>query len=494
VVSDFKFISIGQDSSLLTAGINRYTAILSSTPPSTFSLNCSGTGSPLQVLSINITGTSLILDDSTDESYKLIINSPQALIQASTVFGGLHGLETFSQLLVRYKNELILSSSKITISDSPRFPHRGLMIDTGRHYLPMSSLLATLDAMAYHKFNVLHWHMVDDEAFPYNSTVLPLLYKGAFSPKHTYNHTELKSLVQYALERGIRIIPEFDTPGHSTSWGDGYPNLLTSCPSKSWQSRPMDPTIDSTYSLLETLFSEVATIFPDRQIHLGGDEVSPVCWNDNPKVKAWMKDHNMTTFEQLQSYFEEKLFSIIIKDNRDPIVWEEVFTNRGNWPMPPTSIIEVWISPAGDYTKLVEVVKAGFRAIYTTVSLYLDYQSPGDRHLSADWQVYYSIDPIGATKLTPAEKKLVLGGEVCMWAPYQDATNFMSVVFPRASAVAGVLWSENHNTNMTEVSDNLHAFRCLLLARGIGSAPVLFGSYCPEPWNFVYLPPWQTIN
>jgi len=172
----------------------------------------------------------------------------------------------------------------------------------------MSSLLATLDAMAYHKFNVLHWHMVDDEAFPYNSTVLPLLYKGAFSPKHTYNHTELKSLVQYALERGIRIIPEFDTPGHSTSWGDGYPNLLTSCPSKSWQSRPMDPTIDSTYSLLETLFSEVATIFPDRQIHLGGDEVSPVCWNDNPKVKAWMKDHNMTTFEQLQSYFEEKTF------------------------------------------------------------------------------------------------------------------------------------------------------------------------------------------
>jgi hexosaminidase len=253
----------------------------------------------------------------------------------------------------------------------------------------------------------------------------------------------------------------------------------------------MDPTVDYTYNLLESLFAEVATIFPDKQLHIGGDEVSPDCWNDNPKVKAWMAAHNMTTFEQLQSYFEKQLFSIIVKDNRDPIVWEEVFTNRGNWSMPPNSIVEVWKSGSGDWSKLVEVVKAGLRTIYTSVSLYLDYQSPGDRHLSADWRVYYSIDPIGPTKLTPAERKLVLGGEVCMWAPYQDATNFMSVVFPRASAFAGVLWSETHNTNITEVSNNLHAFRCLLLARGIGSAPVLFGSYCPEPWNFVYLPPWQ---
>jgi len=334
--------------------------------------------------------------------------------------------------------------------------------------------------------------MVDDESFPYNSTILPQLQLGAFSLKHTYNHTELKYLVNYALERGIRIIPEFDCPGHSTSWGIGYPNLLTSCPdSTTWQSHPMDPTVDSTYSLLDALFGEVATIFTDNQIHLGGDEVNPDCWNDNLKVKAWMKSHNMTTFEQLQSYFEQQVFSIISNKKRDPIVWEEVFTNRGNWSMPPNAIIEVWKSAVGDWSKLVEVVKAGFRVIYTSTSLYLDYQSPGDRHLSADWQVYYSIDPIGSTKLSPEEKKLVLGGEVCMWAPYQDATNFMSVVFPRASAFAAVLWSVNHNTNMTEVANNLHSFRCLLLSRGIGSAPVLFGSFCPEPWNFIYVPPWH---
>jgi len=333
-------------------------------------LDCDGIGSQLQVLEINITGNSVSLDDTTDESYTLIVTSTQAIIQASTVFGGLHGLETFSQILARYNSDLVIPASKISITDTPRFPHRGLMIDTGRHFLPMSSLVATLDAMAYHKLNVLHWHMVDDESFPYNSTVLPLLYKGAFSPKHTYNYTELRFLVQYALERGIRIIPEFDAPGHSTSWGIGYPNLLTSCPdSKSWQTRPMDPTADYTYNLLESLFTEVATIFPDKQLHIGGDEVSPDCWNDNAKVKAWMASHNMTTFEQLQSYFEQQVFSILMNDKRDPIVWEEVFTNRGNWSMPPTSIIEVWKSTAGDWSKLVEVVKAGFRTIYTSTSL-----------------------------------------------------------------------------------------------------------------------------
>ena len=130
------------------------------------------------------------------------------------------------------------------------------MIDTGRNFLTTTTIKMTLDAMAYTKLNVLHWHMTDDQSFPIVSETLPhLASAGAFSPRHTYSKKDVAGVVRYARERGIAVLPEFDMPGHSTSWQKGYPSLTTRCSnaSKLGFTKPMDVTINSTYTLIESL-------------------------------------------------------------------------------------------------------------------------------------------------------------------------------------------------------------------------------------------------
>jgi len=236
---------------------------------------------------------------SEDESYRVDILTPgttnQAGIQAQTVWGALRGLETFSQLVYAddYIHQMYVNAS--TIQDSPRFRYRGVLLDTARHYVPKWQLLLNLDAMAYNKFNTFQWHLVDDQSFPFVSETYPTLHqKGAFTPAHIYTPEDVQEVIEYARLRGIRVIPELDSPGHTHGMAQAFPELLTPCWKDNKPNQPnyplhsetelLNPMKEFTFEFMKKLFVEFKNTFKDEYIHLGMDEVFYACWESNPNI------------------------------------------------------------------------------------------------------------------------------------------------------------------------------------------------------------------
>uniref|UniRef100_A0A3Q3L9H3 Beta-hexosaminidase n=1 Tax=Mastacembelus armatus TaxID=205130 RepID=A0A3Q3L9H3_9TELE len=360
------------------------------------------------------------------------------------------------------------STTNKEIDDFPRFQFRGILLDTSRHYLPVQAILKTLDAMAYSKFNVLHWHIVDDPSFPYQSYTFPdLSSKGAFHPvTHIYTQSEVRRVISFARLWGIRVLPEFDSPGHTKSWGKGQSNLLTPCyrggtPSGTFG--PINPVLPSTYQFMERLFKEVSSLFPDSYIHLGGDEVDFSCWRSNPTVRSFMQKMRFgVDFTKLQAFYMENIVNITSALNKTSVVWQDVFDYHKR------VMVEVWRE--GCYLcEVRKVTKAGLRVILAS-PWYLDQAGP--KH---NWARYYSVWPL-AFKGSEEQKKLVIGGEVCMWGEYVDATNLAPRLWPRASAAAERLWSDEKQTSsVAKAFPRLQDFRCMLLRRGIQAEPLTIG-------------------
>ncbi|XP_077067380.1 beta-hexosaminidase subunit alpha isoform X3 [Siphateles boraxobius] len=329
-------------------------------------------------------------DEDSDESYNLSVSDGQAVLRSVTVWGSLRGLESFSQLVYQddYGSYFL---NKTEIVDFPRFAFRGLLLDTSRHYLPLHAILKTLDAMAYSKFNVFHWHIVDDPSFPYQSRTFPdLSSKGAFHPfTHIYTQSDVMRVIEHARMRGIRVVPEFDSPGHTQSWGKGQPDLLTPCykgdvPSGSFG--PVDPTVDTTYKFMERLLKEVKYVFPDSYVHLGGDEVSFACWQSNPNVRKFMGKMGFgKDFTKLESFYMESIMNMTAALNKTSIVWQDVFDYHER----PRSkyVVEVW--KQGCYLcEMRRVTKAGLKVILAA-PFYLDLPIP-----THSWARYYIIRPL----------------------------------------------------------------------------------------------------
>uniref|UniRef100_A0A8R7K4Z0 beta-N-acetylhexosaminidase n=1 Tax=Triticum urartu TaxID=4572 RepID=A0A8R7K4Z0_TRIUA len=224
-----------------------------------------------------------------DESYKLTVpatGSPlYARIEAQTVFGAFHALETFSQLCYF---DFVLSVTGLhwapwTIVDKPRFPYRGLLIDTARHYLPVPVIKSVIDSMVYSKLNVLHWHIVDEQSFPLEIPSYPKLSNGAYSYSEKYTINDAIDIVQYAEKRGVNVLAEIDVPGHAGSWGVGYPSLW---PSATCQ-QPLDVSNDFTFKVIDGILSDFSKVFKFKFVHLGGDEVDTSCWTTTPRIKSW---------------------------------------------------------------------------------------------------------------------------------------------------------------------------------------------------------------
>lgn len=329
--------------------------------------------------------------------------------------------------------------------------------------------------MAYTKFNVFHWHIVDDHAFPYESRIFPeLSAQGAYHPTLTYTQQQVAEVIEYARLRGIRTIAEFDTPGHTRSWGVSHPEILTAC-GEPYVGRlgPIDPTKNVTYEFMQKLLSEVVDVFPDSYVHLGGDEVGFECWESSPSIEAYMAANNLTKFEQL----EEEYIQRIVDMNKDlehkSIVWQEVFENGVR--LAPGTIVHIW---TGDSSKLLNrVTNASLPALLSSC-WYLDHLSTG-----GDWHKYYVCDPHNFDG-TAAQKRLVLGGEACMWAEVVDNTNILQRIFPRANAAAERLWSPEHVKDLGDAERRLEEHTCRMKSRGLPAQPPNNPGYCI--WIFKY--------
>ncbi|KAF5398701.1 Beta-hexosaminidase subunit alpha [Paragonimus heterotremus] len=412
-----------------------------------------------------------------NERYSVYVKPKTVVIRAETVWGALHGLETTSQLFYRTKQNLRVIQAQ-ELHDNARFGHRGFLIDTSRHFLPVETIFQFLDAMAMVKMNVLHWHIVDTQSFPYQSYTYPKLSDmGAYdSIAYVYTKIAVERILEYARLRGIRVMPEFDTPGHAASWGLGYPKLLTECYKDGKPTGvygPINPVRTYTYEFLIRLFEEVTKVFPDKLIHLGGDEVVFDCWQSNPEVLQFMDQMGMgRNFTLLQSYYTEQLIKLVRRlptngRNMIPVVWQEVFEN--GFRSDKDTIIHVW---KGDWPPMMKnITKAGFHVLFSSC-WYLDLISYG-----VDWPAYYNCDPTSFGG-TPEEIARVIGGEAALWGEHVDHTNLFSRAWPRGVAVAERLWSSG-NFSSTEFAPRLDEVRCRMIRRGWEAEPGNGPGYCP---------------
>ncbi|CAL8281866.1 unnamed protein product [Gadus morhua 'NCC'] len=480
-VVDAEGSSAGPSCNILQNAYRRYYEYVFGNARKTGHFKRKAATSELSELQVSITSGDSDCDGypgaTSDESYELTVDQPYAILKAPKVWGALRGLETFSQLV--YEDEYgakSINSSKIV--DFPRFQHRGILLDTSRHFLPIKVILANLEAMSMNKFNVFHWHIVDDPSFPYLSRTFPQLSQmGAYQPyTHVYTPGDVKMIIEFARLRGIRVVPEFDTPGHTQSWGKGQKDLLTPCYSGSTPSGtfgPVNPILNTTYDFMNLLFKEISEVFPDAYVHLGGDEVDFNCWKSNPDIQKWMDEHGLgKDYAKLESFYIQKLLGIVAATKKGSMIWQEVFDNGVK--LPADAVVNVWMG-SGLQGEMFNVTAAGFTTILSA-PWYLDYISYGQ-----DWQRYYKAEPLDF-KGSDAQNKLVIGGEACLWGEFVDSTNLTPRLWPRASAVGERLWSAKDVTDINDAYSRLSKHRCRMVERGIPAEP-LFTSFCRHEYK-----------
>jgi len=369
--------------------------------------------------------------DGDDESYQLDVSPGGARLKATTGTGALRGLETFVQLIEPGPNGFFAGA--IHIEDRPRFPWRGLMLDVSRHWMPLEVVERNINAMAAVKLNVFHWHLSDDQGFRAESKRFPHLQELG-SDGYFYTQDQIREVVAYAHDRGIRVVPEFDIPGHTLSWLAAYPEL-GSAPGpfeigRTWGAFDpvMDPTREEVYQFLDAFLGEMAALFPDAYFHIGGDEVSPKQWNASARIQAFAKQHQLKDAPALQAYFNQRIEKILEAHGKIMIGWDEIL-NPG---LPPSIVIQSWRG----VDSLTDAANQGRRGILSW-GYYLDHLRPASYH--------YGIDPPDVSN--------VLGGEACMWAEYVSAETVDSRIWPRAAAIAERLWSPRE----TRAVDSMYA-------------------------------------
>src|SRR6185503_15715162 len=281
-----------------------------------------------------------------NESYHLEVSPTHALLTAPNPLGAMHGLQTFLQLVTITPDGF--AAPAVTIDDEPRFAWRGLMIDAGRHFQTMNVLKRNLDGMEAVKLNVFHWHLSEDQGFRAESKVYPLL-TGKGSNGDYYTQAQMKEIVQYARDRGIRVVPEFDMPCHTTAWFVGYPDLASGKGPYQIQTHwgifdpAMDPSRESTFTFIDKFIGEMTSIFPDAYFHVGGDECDGKEWNGNSRLKSFMQQHQFKDNAALQSYFSGRVQKIVASHHRIMVGWDEVLQPN----TPKDVVIQSWRGPKG---------------------------------------------------------------------------------------------------------------------------------------------------
>lgn len=338
------------------------------------------------------------------------------MLESKSVWGILRGLETFAQLIVH--TDGVYRVNTTNIKDEPRFTHRGLLVDTSRHYIKPSILYKILLGMSYNKLNVFHWHIVDDQSFPYESIRYPeLSQKGAYNKDLVYSQDVIKDLKEFARLLGIRVMVEIDTPGHTRSWGVSHIELLTKCYAElTGFYGPLDPTKNFTYEFVNNVLEEARNVFPDDFIHLGADEVDSKCWSTNPEINKYMKEKNYTSYNQLQSEYISKILKHVNQLNVSSVVWQEAF--QSDLELRDDTVVHVW-KDQSPKAVLKNATEKGYRALLSA-GWYLDHlQFP------SDFPSFYSNEPTDFVG-SPKQKELVIGGEACMWSEMVDNDSILT--------------------------------------------------------------------
>lgn len=403
------------------------------------------------------------LAKGVDEGYKLSISAAaRCSISAKTQWGAIHALETLTQLA---GENCTIVNAPIAIDDAPRFKFRGLMIDSSRHFLPVLFIKHIIDGMSANKLNVLHWHIVDSNSFPYVSTLFPgLSGKGAYSHKAVYTPADMKGLVDYARTRGVRIMPEFDMPGHG-DWEQGEPTIMvTDGPCKN----TMNPTVPALYTFLAKFLKEVTTIFPDEYLFLGGDEVDGECWSGSPSVQAWMTKRDMNASGLGRYFWQQMTKEVLPKLDRTLGVWEDDSPQPHPDDLPAGSFGNIWQAQS----TIVNTTERKFDAVLSG-PWYLDQQKPGgcsSYSLEGMWKCFYDVEPLKG--LSSEDAKYVLGGQACQWSEGISEHNFDARTFTNLAAVAERLWSPRASTSGGGTSARLVEHICRMNTLGFGANPI----------------------
>jgi hexosaminidase len=364
-----------------------------------------------------------------DESYHLEITAGGALLIASNPLGVLHGLQTFLQLVHSTPEGFAVAA--VTIDDRPRFPWRGLMIDAGRHFMPLDVIRQNLDGMEAVKMNVFHWHLSEDQGFRIESKIFPLLQQKGSDGLY-YTQDQVRGILEYARDRGIRVVPEFDMPGHATSWFVGYPDLASGNGpyriERHWGvfDPAMDPTRESTYQFLGQFIGEMTALFPDAYFHIGGDECNGKEWDASPRIKRYMQTHHIQDDAALQAYFTGRVQKLVTERHKITVGWDEV--------LQPDTPHDVLIQSWRGQDSLAEAARRGYRGILSS-GYYVDLNQSAADH--------YAVDPLvnGTVVLSAAQAANILGGEATMWTEFVSPENVNSRIWPRTAAIAERLWS-----------------------------------------------------
>lgn len=385
-----------------------------------------------------------------DESYNLEVTNQSIKLHAVTDIGVLRGLETLYQLLNFETNHFYIPSIKII--DAPRFPWRGLMIDVARHFQPVDVLKRNLDAMSAVKLNVFHWHLTDDQGFRVESKTHPKLHELGSDGQY-YTQQQIKEVISYAGDRGIRVIPEFDVPGHATAILTAYPEIASKNESYTIERNAgifdptLDPTNEKTYEVLSDLFEEMTQLFPDEYVHIGGDENEGKHWSENDDIKEFMNKKGFSSNHELQTHFNIRLQEILKKYGKKMIGWEEIMSPE----IDKSAIIHSWKGvneglPAGE--SLIKATEMGYKTILSN-GYYIDLMLPVEEH--------YAVDPVPYDNvLTKEQEDMILGGETTMWSELVTPLTIDSRIWPRTAAIAERFWSPKEVSDVENMKMRLH--------------------------------------
>ena len=420
------------------------------------------------------------------EAYKLDVRPERITMRAGGRKGFLYAIQTLRHLLPPQimadspQDDVAWKIPALSITDEPAFGWRGLHLDVGRHMFPVDFIKKFIDTMAFYKFNTLHWHLTEDQGWRLEIKMYPRLTEvGAYRAQTQiptdpnqwdgkpyggyYTQDEAREIVAYAEERGITVMPEIELPGHSLAALAAYPEL--GCAGSDYQVRTtwgIDPNIycagnDAVFTFLQDVFEEALAIFPSEYIHIGGDEAPKECWAACPKCQARIRTEGLADEHELQSWFIRQIESWLNERGRRLVGWDEILEGG----LAPNATVMSWRGSDGG----IAAANAGHDVVMTpTTYCYLDYYQHEDwtrepaaiaRTLTLDQVWQFVVVP---EQIAPDKKHHILGGQGNIWTEYiPDADQVEYMAFPRAIAIADILWNHPRERSYDAFLERLRA-------------------------------------